>query len=408
MIYSNDASFLAYFNLSTSDDQAALQPLVELILDVMYSPEEGDDTISCVSADSWEETSQVKETVIELGGALTKPADDDCVKDINRIEDRLYFLNDMLTGVNGQLQDLQDWVNNISSGVDFPVINNPHNEDEWVNNNPFWPGDLNEIPKQVDNLHPNNLQLECWVNNLDIMDTDENCVPGSLVLVNTQVADDDRLNKELNRIEDREYFFNDLFSCISAELQELQAWVNNLDSEVSSLVNKDSHIEDEWVNNNPFQIDSWIPTVNEVDSLESNNPQIEDWDNIFDGSAIPDQIMAQLVDWSNCDEDDALDNLNLWFTSQAKSEEEGSTLPVIDESQLNDWVNKHSEVDSLANTSLHYQVQYGGKLQSEAALVEGRWSFSWILTSGGTSYKSPYNFHTCMSKQAKKALSLQT
>jgi hypothetical protein len=220
-------------------------------------------------------------------------------------------------------------------------------------------------------------------------------------LVKYQPAEDCETN--ISRIEDRQYFFNDMFGCVKAELQELQAWVNNLDSEVSSLVNKDSHIEDEWVNNNPFQIDTWESCVKQDDNLQPNNPHIEDWDNIFDGSAIPDQIMAQLVDWSICNEDDTLDNLNLWFTSQAKSEEEGSTLPVIDESQLNDWVNKHSEVDTLVNTSLHYQVQYGGKLQSEAALVEGRWSFSWSLTGGGAPYKSSYNLHTCMSKQAKKA-----
>lgn len=252
-------------------------------------------------------------------------------------------------------------------------------------------------------------------------------------LVKQTPADDDCV-KNVTRIEDREYFFNDMFSCVIAELQELQAWVNNLDSKSDSLDNQNPqlfswaseedeidalnnmhswmanqvkennpHIEDEWVNNNPFQVGDLVNIPEQVDNLQPNNPQIEDWDNIFDGSAIPDQIMAQLVDWSNCDEDDALDNLNLWFTSQAKSEEEGSTLPVIDESQLNDWVNIQTEVDSLVKTSLHYQVLYGGKVLADMTLVEGGYETAWILTSGGTSYKSPYDFHTCMSKQVKKA-----
>lgn len=301
MLYSNDASFACYFDFyfpatsaTSSNDQAVLQPLVDLLIDCFDFSE---------------------------GGALVKyqPADDDCENNINRIADRLNFCNDMLSCVNEELQELQAWVNNLDSESD-----------------------------SLDNQNP---QLFSWASEEDEIDA----------------------------------------------LNNMHSWMANQVKENSP------HDENEWVNNNPFQIDSWIPTVSEVDSLEFNNPQIEDWDNIFDGSAIPDQIMAQLVDWSNCDEDDTLDNVNLWFTSQAKSEEKGSTLPVIDESQLNDWVNKYSEVDSLANTSLHYQVQYGGKLQSVAALVEGRWSYSWSLTSGGTSYKSPYNFHTCMSKQDKKA-----
>lgn len=171
---------------------------------------------------------------------------------------------------------------------------------------------------------------------------------GALVKYQPQ---DDNLEETVSRIEDRIMFFNDTFSSVIAELQELQAWVNNLDSE--------------------------------SDSLDNQNPQIFSWA-------------------SEEDEIDAFENVRSWFASQAKSEKEGSTLPVIDESQLNDWVNKHSEVDSLVNTSLHYQVQYGGKLQSVATLVEGRWQCSWSLTSGGTSYKSPYNFHSCLSKQPKK------
>lgn len=238
---------------------------------------------------------------------------------------------------------------------------------------------------------------------------------GALVKYQPQ---DDNLEETVNRIEDREYFFNDMFSCVSAELQELQAWVNNLDSEVSSLVNKDSHIEDEWVNNNPFQIDSWIPTVNEVDSLESNNPQIEDWDNIFDGSAIPDQIMAQLADSEICNEDDTLDNLSLWFTSQAKSEcdvvnsHETNNYHNEDEwltnnpFQLEDWdTNTHGETTSKQIN--HYRVSYGGKVLAGTALVEGVRIFAWALgQSGSVPFTNSPDLHTCMSKQAKKALSL--
>jgi len=130
-----------------------------------------------------------------------------------------------------------------------------------------------------------------------------------------QPADDDRLNKELSRIEDREYFFNDLLNCISVELQELEAWVNNLSS--------------------------------------------------------------------------------------------GVDFPVINNPQLNDWVNNQSG-EKTPLTTHHYRVLYGGKLKAELALVEGRYVSKFTLTSGGTSYKSPYNFHSCLSKQPKNASSLQT
>ncbi|MFM6400171.1 MAG: hypothetical protein ACKPFF_26135, partial [Planktothrix sp.] len=196
----------------------------------------------------------------------------------------------------------------------------------------------------------------------------------STILVKS--TQDDNLEETVNRIEDREYFFNDMLDSVNVQLQELQDWVNNLDSGVDFPVMNNCHNEDEWVTDNPFQI--------------------EDLD-------FAPQQDVQLISWASEDDvNDAYDSVRSWFTSQAKSEEEGSTLPVIDESQLNNWVNKHSEVDSLVNTSLHYQVLYGGKLQSVATLVEGRWSYSWNLTSGGTSYKSPYNFHSCLSKQPKK------
>ena len=298
MLYSNDASFACYFDFyfpaTSSDDQAVLQPLVDLLIDCFDFSE---------------------------GGALVKyqPADDDCENNINRIADRLNFCNDMLSCVNEELQELQDWINNIDSKSD-----------------------------SLDNQNP---QFFSW----------------------------------------------------ASEEEEADA-LNNMHSWMANRVKENSpHNEDEWETNNPFQIEDLDFAPQQDDNLQPNNPQIEDWDNIFDGSAIPDQIMAQLVDWSNCDEDDTLNNLNLWFTSQAKNEEEGSTLPLIDESQLNDWVNIQTEVDSLDNTSLHYQVLYGGKVLADMTFVKGGYETAWILTSGGTSYKSPYNFHTCMSKQDKKA-----